>query len=106
MFTVYYPLAKEGIKEGRRVVQGALVGKQLTSKPSEGASFGLERRARNVTPSLGQYLGGRTAPATGDTLAWTRRGPNDRTRSALRPPSAPGCIEGDSGASSVDWCSN
>ena len=25
------------------------------------------RRARNVTPSLGQYLAARTAPATGDT---------------------------------------
>ena len=29
--------------------------------------LGLERRARNVTPSLGQYLAARTAPATGDT---------------------------------------
>ena len=29
--------------------------------------LGLERRARNVTPSLGQYLAGRTAPAIGDT---------------------------------------
>ena len=28
--------------------------------------LGLERRARNVTPSLGQYLAARTAPATGD----------------------------------------
>ena len=26
--------------------------------------LGLERRARNVTPSLGQYLAVRTAPAT------------------------------------------
>jgi hypothetical protein len=29
--------------------------------------LGLERRARNVTPSLGQYLAARTPPATGDT---------------------------------------
>ena len=29
--------------------------------------LGLERRARNVTPSVGQYLAARTAPATGDT---------------------------------------
>src|SRR5262249_19635385 len=29
--------------------------------------LGLERRARNVTPSLGQYLAARTAPATRDT---------------------------------------
>ena len=29
--------------------------------------LGLERRARNVTPSLGQYLAAKTAPATGDT---------------------------------------
>ena len=29
--------------------------------------LGLERRARNVTPSLGQYLAARTTPATGDT---------------------------------------
>src|SRR5258707_15507634 len=29
--------------------------------------LGLERQARNVTPSLGQYLAGRTAPAIGDT---------------------------------------
>ena len=28
--------------------------------------LGLERRARNVTPSVGQYLAARTAPATGD----------------------------------------
>ena len=28
--------------------------------------LGLERRARNVTPSVGQYLATRTAPATGD----------------------------------------
>jgi hypothetical protein len=28
--------------------------------------LGLERRARNVTPSLGQYLAARTAPVTGD----------------------------------------
>ena len=28
--------------------------------------LGLERRARNVTPSLGQYLAARTAPANGD----------------------------------------
>jgi hypothetical protein len=27
--------------------------------------LGLERRARNVTPSVGQYLAARTAPATG-----------------------------------------
>ena len=27
--------------------------------------LGLERRARNVTPSLGQYLAARTAPANG-----------------------------------------
>ena len=27
--------------------------------------LGLERRARNVTPSLNQYLAGRTAPANG-----------------------------------------
>jgi hypothetical protein len=27
--------------------------------------LGLERRARNVTPSLGQYLAARTAPVTG-----------------------------------------
>ena len=26
--------------------------------------LGLERRARNVTPSVGQYLAARTAPAT------------------------------------------
>ena len=29
--------------------------------------LGLERRARNVTPSLCQYLAARTAPANGDT---------------------------------------
>jgi len=29
--------------------------------------LGLERRARNVTPSLGQYLAARTAPALDDT---------------------------------------
>ena len=29
--------------------------------------LGLERRARNVTPSLGQYLAARTAPVSGDT---------------------------------------
>jgi hypothetical protein len=29
--------------------------------------LGLERRARNVTPSLREYLAGRTAPATDDT---------------------------------------
>src|SRR5215831_2276977 len=29
--------------------------------------LGLERRARNVTPSLGQYLDARTVPATDDT---------------------------------------
>jgi hypothetical protein len=29
--------------------------------------LGLERRARNVTPSVGQYLAARTAPTTGDT---------------------------------------
>jgi hypothetical protein len=28
--------------------------------------LGLERRTRNVTPSLGQYLAARTAPAAGD----------------------------------------
>ena len=28
--------------------------------------LGLERRARNVTPSVGQYLAARTAPAIGD----------------------------------------
>ena len=28
--------------------------------------LGLERRARNVTPSVGQYLAARTAPATDD----------------------------------------
>ena len=28
--------------------------------------LGLERRARNVTPSVSQYLAARTAPATGD----------------------------------------
>src|SRR6478736_3645297 len=28
--------------------------------------LGLERRARNVTPSVGEYLATRTAPATGD----------------------------------------
>ena len=28
--------------------------------------LGLERRARNVTPSVGQYLAARTAPATVD----------------------------------------
>ena len=28
--------------------------------------LGLERRARNVTPSVGQYLAARTATATGD----------------------------------------
>src|SRR6476646_5964237 len=28
--------------------------------------LGLERRTRNVTPSVGQYLAARTAPATGD----------------------------------------
>src|SRR6476469_4274680 len=28
--------------------------------------LGLERQARNVTPSVGQYLAARTAPATGD----------------------------------------
>ena len=28
--------------------------------------LGLERRARNVTPSLNQYLAGKTAPATDD----------------------------------------
>ena len=28
--------------------------------------LGLERRARNVTPSVGQYLAARTAPTTGD----------------------------------------
>ena len=28
--------------------------------------IGLERRARNVTPSVGQYLAARTAPATSD----------------------------------------
>jgi hypothetical protein len=28
--------------------------------------LGLERRARNMTPSVGQYLAARTAPATGD----------------------------------------
>src|SRR6476620_9303240 len=28
--------------------------------------LGLERRARNVTPSVGQYLAARTVPATGD----------------------------------------
>ena len=31
--------------------------------------LGLERRARNVTPSLGQYLAARTAPVTGSTDA-------------------------------------
>ena len=29
--------------------------------------LGLERRARNVTPSLGQYLAARAAPANDDT---------------------------------------
>jgi hypothetical protein len=29
--------------------------------------LGLERRTRDVTPSLGQYLAARTAPPTGDT---------------------------------------
>jgi hypothetical protein len=28
--------------------------------------LGLERRARNVTPSVGEYLAARTVPATGD----------------------------------------
>jgi hypothetical protein len=28
--------------------------------------LGLERRARNVTPSVGQYLATRTAPSAGD----------------------------------------
>jgi hypothetical protein len=28
--------------------------------------IGIERRARNVTPSLNQYLAGKTAPANGD----------------------------------------
>ena len=36
--------------------------------------LGLERRARNVTPSLGQYLAARTAPATGDTPSMDAEG--------------------------------
>ena len=46
--------------------------------------LGLERRARNVTPSVGQYLAARTAPATGMPIAQTRRGSNDATRSTAR----------------------
>ena len=44
--------------------------------------LGLERRARNVTPSVGQYLANRTAPATGD--APDARGANDPPRFPLR----------------------
>jgi hypothetical protein len=36
--------------------------------------LGLERRARNVTPSLGQYLAARTAQATGDAAAMDAEG--------------------------------
>jgi hypothetical protein len=36
--------------------------------------LGLERRARNVTPSLGQYLAARTAPATGDSPSMDAEG--------------------------------
>ena len=38
--------------------------------------LGLERRARNVTPSVGQYLAARTAPATGRAPGRKRRAPN------------------------------
>jgi hypothetical protein len=41
--------------------------------PAEPA-LGLERRARNVTPSLGQYLAARTAPATGDAPSMDAEG--------------------------------
>jgi hypothetical protein len=47
--------------------------------------LGLERRARNVTPSLGQYLAARTAPATGDTPSMdATAGRADASRSGTR----------------------
>jgi hypothetical protein len=36
--------------------------------------LGLERRTRDVTPSLGQYLAARTAPATGDAPSMDAEG--------------------------------
>src|SRR5246500_810037 len=37
-------------------------------------ALGLERRTRDVTPSLGQYLAARTAPATGDAPSMDAEG--------------------------------
>src|SRR5262245_60131836 len=37
-------------------------------------SLGLERRARDVTPSLGQYLAARTPPATADAAGTDAEG--------------------------------
>jgi hypothetical protein len=36
--------------------------------------LGLERRTRDVTPSLGQYLAARTVPATSDTPSMHAKG--------------------------------
>jgi hypothetical protein len=47
-----------------RMVNGEATLASTTVRLSQ--RLGLERRARNVTPSVGQYLAARTAPATGD----------------------------------------
>ena len=61
MFTVYYPLVgrgNQGRKEGRS--GGSLVGKQLTSKQSEGARLPL-RRGGDPTRTLGTGASGMLA---------------------------------------------
>src|SRR5262249_50715334 len=74
MFTVYYPLVGRGNQEGKEGSSGgSLVGKQLTSKPSEGASVCSRASSAQCDAIVGRYLAARTAPATGDTPLWTRR---------------------------------
>ena len=59
--------------------------------------LGLERRARNVTPSVGEDLATRTAPATGDRRGGDRMIPRVTLHEALSDPNLLGtAIAGDS----------
>ena len=48
MFTVYYPLLGSGNQKGGSSSEGSVIGKQLTSKPSEGASVLVSSVKRTI----------------------------------------------------------
>ena len=67
--TVQAEMLEARMVNGEEVNIGSSCARSPRRRSGIATRLGLERRARNVTPSLGQYLAARTAPATGDAAS-------------------------------------